>query len=241
MTQTLRDRLYPISPYEGLDPADWPDDLQGWGSDHPVLATVIEQVRPKRIVEVGSWKGRSAINMARTVRALGLDCEIICVDTWLGSPEHWLSEGGNWQESLALRHGYPQLYYTFLGNVVRHGFQDIITPLPMTSESAAFVLQSLGMTFDIAYIDAAHEYGPAKRDFVAYYDLLNDTGVLIGDDYIYWPGVTQAANEFALERGLRIVGEPGKFVISKNADLAPGISIPLMSRLLGKLRPTAAA
>ena len=223
MTQTVRDILYTTSPYEGLDPAAWPDDLQGWGSDHPVLAAVIEKVRPRRIVEVGSWKGRSAINMARVVRALGLECEIVCVDTWLGSPEHWLRAGPGWYESLALKNGYPQLYYTFLGNVVRHGFQDIITPMPMTSESAAFVLRHLKMSFDLAYIDAAHEYAPAKRDFTAYYDLLTETGALIGDDYIYWPGVTQAANELALEHNLRIVGEPGKFIISKGPGLVPGI------------------
>ena len=84
MTKTLREILYAVSPFDGIDPADYPDDLQGWGSDHPILAAAIEKLRPKRIVEVGSWKGRSAINMARIVRALGLDCEIVCVDTWLG-------------------------------------------------------------------------------------------------------------------------------------------------------------
>lgn len=223
MAQTLREILYTASPYDGLDPADYPDDLQGWGSDHPVLAAAIEKLRPRRIVEVGSWKGRSAINMARIVRTLGLECEIVCVDTWLGSPEHWLRAGPGWYESLALKNGYPQLYYTFMGNVVRHGFQDIITPMPMTSESAAFVLRHLKMSFDIAYIDAAHEYAPAKRDFIAYWDLLNENGVLIGDDYIHWPGVTQAANEFANERRLHIVGEPGKFVISKGAAIVPKI------------------
>ena len=226
MTQTLREILYAVSPYESINPADYPDDLQGWGSDHPVLAAAIEKLRPKRIVEVGSWKGRSAINMARVVRALGLECEIVCVDTWLGSPEHWLRAAPGWYESLALKGGYPQLYYTFMGNVIRHGFQDIITPVPMTSESAAVVLGHLKASFDIAYIDAAHEYAPAKRDFVAYWDLLNENGAMIGDDYIIWPGVTQAANEFASERGLRIVGEPGKFVISKGgAGLAPSISL----------------
>ena len=223
MTQTLREILYTECPYAGLDPAAYPDDLQGWGSDHPVLAAAIEKLRPKRIIEVGSWKGRSAINMARTVRALGLQCEIVCVDTWLGSPEHWLRAAPGWYESLAMKNGYPQLFYTFMGNVVRHGFQDIITPLSMTSESAAFVLRHLKMSFDLAYVDAAHEYEPAKRDFVAYWDLLTDNGALIGDDYIIWPGVTQAANEFAMDRGLRIVGEPGKFVIAKDATAGPTI------------------
>ena len=225
MTKTLRDTLFAESPYTNLDTSLYPDDLQGWGSDHPILAAAIAKIRPHRIVEVGSWKGRSAINMARIARDLDLPCEIVCVDTWLGSPEHWLRAVPDWFESLQLKNGYPQLFYTFQGNVARRGFQDMITPMPMTSESAAFVLKHLGMTFDLAYIDAAHEYAPAKRDIAAYWDLLGDNGLLIGDDYIHWPGVTQAANEFAAERGLHIAGEPGKFVIAKGAAISPAIHL----------------
>ncbi len=214
-TGKVRDRLFEISPYENFDPRSHPDDLQGWGSDDPVLAGAIQLLRPARVCEVGSWKGRSAIRMALAAKALHLDTEIVCVDTWLGSPEHWLKGDPAEYASLRFLNGMPRLYYTFLANVVRAGVTDDITPFPMTSENAAEVFANLGVRFELIYVDAAHEYKPAKRDIAAYYDLLADDGLLIGDDYISWPGVTQAADEFVAERRLHMIGMRGKMIIPK--------------------------
>jgi predicted O-methyltransferase YrrM len=216
----IRDRLYERSPYDDFDPRKYPVDFQGWGSDAPLLGESIQLVRPQRICEVGSWKGRSAINMANAAKALGLHTEIVCVDTWLGSPEHWLRQEPEWYSSLAIRHGMPQLYYTFLANVVRAGVSDVITPFPNTSEGAAAVFSALDIRFELAYVDAAHEYEPAKRDIALYYDLLAEEGLLIGDDYLHWPGVTQAADDFAQERRLPLIGARGKFVIPKGRRYA---------------------
>jgi hypothetical protein len=138
--------------------------MQGWGSSDPLFEEIIRAIKPKIIVEVGSWKGASAINMAKIVKSLGLDCKIICVDTWLGSPEHFLGQQPSWRASLRLSHGYPQLYFTFLANVVRQGVDDVIIPIAATSESGAVILASKGVRPDMVYIDAAHEYEPALRD-----------------------------------------------------------------------------
>lgn len=211
----VRDQLFEASPYDQFDPRPYPDDVQGWGSDDPVLVEAIQLLRPTRICEVGSWKGRSAINMARTAKALNLDAEIVCVDTWLGSPEHWLKQDPDYYASLRILNGMPHLYYTFLSNIVRAELSDIITPFPNTSQNAASVFLRLGVQFDLVYIDAAHEYEPAKRDFLTYYGLLADNGLLIGDDYRVWPGVTQAADDFVSEHSLRLIGKLGKCVIPK--------------------------
>jgi hypothetical protein len=136
------------------------------------------------------------------------------VDTWLGSPEHWLNHDAA-HHSLRFHHGMPQLYYTFLSNVVREGFQNIITPFPTTSENAAVVFQKIGARFDMIYLDAAHEYDAASRDLGFYFPLLNNPGLLIGDDYIGWEGITRAANEFAVDHQLAIIGEGGKFLLPK--------------------------
>lgn len=216
----VRDKLFKVSPYRGFDPENYAEDLQGWGSDDPVLVEAIQLLRPTRICEVGSWKGRSAINMAKVVKSLHLNAEIVCVDTWLGSPEHWLDTAPGYYDSLVIRNGLPQLYYTFLTNVVRHGVADIVTPFPTTSENAAVVFADWDVRFDLIYIDAAHEYEPARRDIETYFELLRDDGLLIGDDYIDWPGVTRAADTFAAERQLRLIGKPGKFIIPKGVKFS---------------------
>jgi predicted O-methyltransferase YrrM len=103
--------------------------------------------------------------------------------------------------------------------VVKAGAQDVISPVPNTGENAANILKAIGVRPDMIFLDAAHEYEAVKRDLEIYWDLLKDPGVLIGDDYIGWPGVTKAANEFAKEQGLHISGKLGKFILQKGGVL----------------------
>jgi predicted O-methyltransferase YrrM len=211
----VRDLLFERSPYENFEHEQHPEDLQGWGSDDPVLVDAIRLMRPQRVCEVGSWKGRSAIQMARAIKALKLHTEIVCVDTWLGSPEHWTKKASEFYYSLRILNGMPRLYFTFLANVVRARVEDVITPFPMTSENAAEIFRKMNIKFDIVYVDAAHEYGPAKRDLSAYYDLLTEDGIVVVDDYATWDGVTRAVDDLAAERQLRVLGVKGKAVIPK--------------------------
>ncbi len=217
----LMSLLHEVSPYNGHDLAAHPEDPQGWGSTDQVFEAAIAAARPNIIVEVGTWKGASAIHMARIVQQLELPTQIICVDTWLGSPEHFMGVDPAWRSSLRLRNGYPQLYFTFLSNVIGQGLTDRIIPLPATSENAAEILAARGIRPDLVYIDATHSYDPVLRDLRLFWRLLSDNGILLGDDYILWPEVTRAANDFADEIGHQIVGKPGKFTISKNPLLRP--------------------
>jgi hypothetical protein len=221
---SLTSNFYEVSPYEGFDPSPHPDDMQGYGSNHQIFEEVIRATKPALIVEVGSWKGASAIHMAKIVKALGLDTKIICVDTWLGSPEHFLGSKEA-RDSLRITHGFPNLYYTFLGNVVRQGMQDIIIPLATTSASGAIILQKRNIRPDLIYIDAAHDYEGALSDIRDYWTILADTGILFGDDYITWAGVTQAVNEFALKEKAQLYGQPGKFVMYKGSAVRAKIAI----------------
>jgi len=176
----------------------------------------VSKLRPRLIIEVGSWKGRSAINMATACKSLGLETEIVCVDTWLGPPGIYTRKNDPFYASLGHKFGYPQLYYTFLTNVVRARHQDMITPLPLRSALAAEVLREMRVKAPLIYIDAAHDYDSVLCDLRSYWNLLTDDGVLFGDDYVGWPGVTKAANEFAGSVGRPIFAATGKFVIPKN-------------------------
>lgn len=225
--QRTLELLYGESPYAGFDPEPHPEDLQGWNSYANVFRDMIEAVQPRRIVEVGVWKGTASIHMAKVVRELGLRCEVICVDTWLGSPEHLLTDhSGTRFQSLRLRHGYPQLYFTFLANVVRAEVEDYIVPLPMTSESAVVALERMRLEADVIHVDAAHEYEPTLRDLRAYWGLLSERGVLIGDDYVVKRSVTRAADEFAAEVRRPLCGLAPKFVIARPA----GVELAVVTR-----------
>ena len=58
------------------------------GPPHPLAERLITELRPRLVIEVGCWKGASAVATAKALRARGLETPLICVDTWLGSAEH---------------------------------------------------------------------------------------------------------------------------------------------------------
>jgi hypothetical protein len=152
--------------------------------------------------------------MASIAKELGIKTEILCIDTWLGSVEHVLKR--EFDNSLRRVVGYPTLYYTFLSNVIANDVQEIITPIPLSSEAAYQVLKRLSVSAELVYIDAGHDYESVKRDLEMYYSLLDEKGVLMGDDYIGWTGVTKAVDEFVRNRKIEFFAATrGKFIISK--------------------------
>jgi predicted O-methyltransferase YrrM len=210
---TFRNTLYgETNPYTGFEAEKFPVDTQGWNSNHPFFESIIAGLRPARIIEVGTWKGGSAINMAKQCRALGLETEIICIDTWLGASEHVLFQ--EFRRSLNYKNGYPQLYYTFMANVLAEGLENVITPFPMASLNAAVILKTLNIKADFIYIDAAHEYELAYADAAAFWPLLGDNGLMLFDDYGY-SGVTKAVCRFAYEQDRPIYATYEKAFIPK--------------------------
>ncbi len=207
---SLRQLIHETDPYEGFDADAYPPDLQGWSSTDPLFRILFEKLRPRRVAEVGTWKGASALYMAHLAQEFAIDCEILCIDTWLGSVEHWFNrERPDYFESLNLRHGFPTLYYTFLSNVVRAGKTDVIVPFPIASAGAARLLAAHGVTFDLIYIDAAHEYEEVRLDVELFWPLVRPGGVLFCDDYTpQFAGLRRAVEEFTVGRSLRLQTNP---------------------------------
>lgn len=204
----IREMLHKQDPYEGFEPSTPQDIGLHLGGESPMFRELIERVRPLVIVEAGTWLGGSAIMMAKHVQQLGLDCEIVCVDSWQGPHMFWdhaAFEHGHGM--LQLKHGWPHVYYSFLSNVVLHGVQDIITPLPNSTYVGAKALQQLGIKADMIYIDAGHSSNEVIADLREYYPLLRDgRSVIFGDDYYNEAtGVAQAVQAFLVrEKGRKI-------------------------------------
>ncbi len=205
----------PTIPYANLE-TRFPRDLQGWDSDNPLFKQVISDIRPALIVEVGTWKGASAIHMAGICRQLGLDAEIVCIDTWLGNWQHWARRDGvGSRVDLRLKNGLPHLYYQFMSNVLIERMDDIITPLPLTGIAGAELFAHYELRPDIVYVDGDHEYEAVISDLRGWLARLSDRGVLIGDDYM-WPGVERAVREITTEQEWAANVTGNKFVIRRD-------------------------
>lgn len=193
------------------------DDFQGWNSDHPLFADLIQQTSPRTIIEVGTWKGASALHMAELTRHL--DTKIYCVDTWLGSVEGLRPEDLASDEKEPCLYRVGDVYFQFLHNVCAKGCQHRIYPVPHTSSNGARLLSYLGVKADLIYIDADHYYEGAFSDLEFYAGLLAPAGVMFGDDFNDFPGVRMAVMRFAFERNLRVTTHGPAWVLHRKSKL----------------------
>ncbi len=140
-----------------------------------MLDKIIADIKPMRVVEVGTWCGLSAAHMARAVKPWG--GHVFCVDIWK-------PVGQVGQYAGIIPHPYKQ----FLSNVIHWGLTDDITPMRMTSLEASEVYPEDGA--DLIYIDADHGYESTQADILAWWKCLRKGGVMCGDD-IQWGGVRE--------------------------------------------------
>lgn len=231
-TKQLHDLFFHHNPYEGFSPASFPKKLKGWHSDRPVIRDLIRKHRPALYIEVGTWLGASAIHAAEVMDEEGLDSPIICIDTWLGAQEFWEDVAHNDRhKDLDLRNGYPNIYYQFLANVLHEGHADRIVPLPQTSLAAGRLLLKQGLKAGLVYLDGSHDEGDVLRDIETYWGILEEGGVMFGDDYDeFWPGLVHDVNRFASSHGLTVEADDGVWMLTKETaekrSLPPGHGSP---------------
>jgi hypothetical protein len=227
--------IHTESPYQDFKYKEYNLDLQGWVAKPDFLQNIVKNRKPKLILEVGTFKGKSAILMAETLKALNLDSSgIICIDTWLGGrdcyttteekiPAWWLKNKkahdyrNEHHKLLNIKNGYPQIYYQFLANVMLKELQDLITPFPQTSAIAARWLKSHEIKADLIYIDASHDYDDVIQDLSQYFELLSDNGILFGDDY-WIDDVKDAAQNFAQQNNLKLHHDTINFFFEKRSN-----------------------
>jgi hypothetical protein len=173
-------------------------NLSPWHKTQHIFETVTALVKPELIVEVGSWKGDSAIRMAELTPDT---TQIICIDTWLGGVEAWRRDC-DYYPHLRIKHGRPQVYDTFMCNVIAAGFQHRITPVSQTSRDAIQLLHHFALFPNIVYIDGSHNYEEVFHDLCEYWNIVEYDGVLFGDDY-FDTNVRRAVLEFANEEYMK--------------------------------------
>lgn len=186
----------PFARTEVLEPRA--SEPHSWHYDRDFLEPIYQRyAQAGLLLEVGSWLGHSALRACDYYcQRLGhQDFTLICVDTWLGSADHWLQS--EMTPYLALQYGHPNLYPQFLEYVLGAGYQEQILPLPQNSLQAARILGRLDLTarFDWVYLDASHEPGDVLIDLMHYWPLVRPGGTLMGDDW-NWPGVQQSVRAY---------------------------------------------
>lgn len=149
--------------------------VEGWlsESEGELLYRLARRCRPPGvIVEIGSWKGRSTICLAKGSLA-GSRVPVYAIDPHTGSPEHRREFGEVWTLG------------AFRANVRGAGVEEIVRPLVQTSEEAA---RDFTESVALIFIDGPHEYEAVRRDFEAWFCKVAEGGVMAFHDTSYWNG-----------------------------------------------------
>jgi predicted O-methyltransferase YrrM len=165
---------------------------QGWFHHGQKILELLEEHKPKTCVELGSWKGASAIAMARVLRKWG--GTLTCVDTWAAEAFH----GGITEDDA---HPRPKMLTECACNLVAAGVSASVRLVVAPSLEAATYWSE---PIDFLYIDADHEYAQVLADLEAWVPHVRPGGWIAGDDYANpgFPGVRMAWNYYELEHGL---------------------------------------
>ncbi|XP_040994326.1 uncharacterized protein LOC121240862 [Juglans microcarpa x Juglans regia] len=206
--QTILDRVYNgTSPFDGFPPTYVRpllrhQRIRGWGSNGAVFEHLIQKVRPRTIIEVGTFLGASAIHMHGLTRKLGVDAQILCLDDFRG----WPGFRDRFKD-IKMINGDVSLMYQFMQNLFSVNATDSVLPVPFSTGSALDKLCELGVYGDLIEVDAGHDFISAWSDINRAYRILRPGGVIFGHDYFTAAddrGVRRAVNLFARIHGLKI-------------------------------------
>lgn len=148
--------------------------------------------RDKRlIIEIGSWKGGSAVRMASVCSGI-----IYCIDTWRGSPQ---SDPRTTREAIE---NPLSVYHQFMENVLSVGFLGTkIFPMMLNSKGASVYFKD-GCA-DVVFIDGSHSYQDVLDDMRNFWPKVKVGGIMCGHDW-YLGEVPSAVKTFSSETGISI-------------------------------------
>jgi len=155
-----------------------------------------------RVVELGSYCGRSSIMLAAGLAATSRG-SLVCVDTFGGSAEH--QPGQKHFDPATLVDGLVNTYPAFVRNLDDAGLLDRVDVVRMrTLDAAARFSAPIGLLF----VDAAHEYPAVCDDLQAWSPHVVAGGWIALHDAGQWSGPTRAAADL-LEAGFKRHAQAG--------------------------------
>ena len=121
-----------------------------------------------------------------------------CIDPWMGD----LDTLGDVYDPFVPKNTNPDwLYKEFINNV--EPVSGSINPIRLKSTEAVEMYEDRSL--DFVFIDGSHEYEDVKEDLSVWYTKVKRGGTIAGHDYITYPGVKKAVDEFFNPGEIKIV------------------------------------
>jgi hypothetical protein len=170
-----------LSPASYLRPKHWVPPGP-WEGHAPFAAWLVDALRPRTLIELGTHYGFSLFAFAEAAKNLGIEIDLHAIDAWeADNPAGVFGEEPIVTVQRIAAEDYPNvhLHQGYFGDVAPQfpdGFADVI------------------------HIDGTHTYDEVRRDFDAYLPKASDRGVILMHDVYAWRkdfGVFQLWDELA--------------------------------------------
>jgi hypothetical protein len=183
------------------------DDVEGWltAAQAARLAAAAARPRPDgAVVEIGSFRGRSTIVLARAAGA------VVAIDPHAGGdrgPQEIAPEASRGDADHA----------AFQANLAAAGVADRVRHVRRPSADAHGEVDG---PLSLLYVDGAHRFGPARADLVGWGGRVAPGGTMLVHDAFSSIGVTLALFSSVL-RGWRYAGRTGSLAEYRRAPSRP--------------------
>lgn len=153
-----------------LSPASfWTPERLGpqisWVEHAPFAFWLVEVLRPRTLVELGTHGGFSYFTMCEAVQRVGLNARCYAVDTWTGDEHAGFYGEEVYRDVLAQN----ERRYSGFSTLIRSTFDDALRHFS-------------NRTIDLLHIDGRHFYDDVKHDFASWQEKLSASAVVLFHD-----------------------------------------------------------
>lgn len=146
----------------------WAPDRQapsGWTEHVPFAFWLVDVMRPRTIVELGTQHGVSYSALCQAVKSLGLETACFAVDTWSGDQHAGFYDATVYRDFAA----FHDQHYRAFSRMVRSSFDEALEHFE-------------NQTIDLLHIDGFHAYEAVRHDFESWLPRLSTNAVVLFHD-----------------------------------------------------------
>ena len=163
-------------------------NIGGWlkNNEAKALYKLILNLQHKnlKVVELGSWVGKSSFVLAKAIRQLNANGRVYCVDPFNGSGDELSINVYNNDRKLFIKRYLMDLKELFIYNMTNNGVMNYIDIKATYSYEAR---KNFTAKIDFLFLDANHEYKAALKDYKDWMPLIKRGGYIAFHDVDFDP------------------------------------------------------